>query len=246
MRLNIFLACAGLFLVQSVSAQVPTEKQDARLPMIGDPAPVFTATTTMGKLNFPADYFQKWKIIFSHPGDFTPVCSTELLELSALQGDFEKLNTKIVVISTDGLNSHLEWVRSLESVKYNGAGPFKVNFPLIADPTLEISIKYGMVNPNALSTKDVRGVYIIDPQDRIQAMFFYPSITGRNIDEVKRILIALQTATENRLLTPANWQPGKPLLLPSPASAADAEKLAAKNDPDLYSLTWYLWFKRVP
>jgi len=246
MRFNIFLVCAGLLLAQSLSAQVPPENKDVRIPMIGEPAPVFTATTTMGKLTFPTDYYQKWKVLFSHPGDFTSVCSTELLELSAIQGDFEKMGAKIVVMSTDGLNSHIQWVQSLESVKYNGAGPFKVNFPLVADPTLEISMKYGMVNPKALSTKDVRGVYIIDPDDRIQAMFFYPSITGRNMDEIKRTLIALQTATENHLLTPANWQPGKPLLLPSPTSAAEAEKLAAKKDPDLYSLTWYLWFKRVP
>jgi peroxiredoxin (alkyl hydroperoxide reductase subunit C) len=246
MKIHIFLFLAGLFLAGSLSAQVPQETRDIRIPLLGETAPSFTGQTTTGTLNFPKDYFRKWKILFSHPGDFTPVCSTEILELAALQDDFNKLNAKLVVMSTDGIHSHIEWVKSLESIKYNGAGPFKINFPLVSDPTLDISRKYGMISPESVTTKDVRGVFIIDPQDKIQGIFFYSNMTGRNIDEIKRTLIALQTATENDLLTPANWQPGKPLLINSPASNKEAEKLAGKNDPDLYSLTWYLWFKRAP
>jgi peroxiredoxin (alkyl hydroperoxide reductase subunit C) len=246
--MNIRIIVPSILMLFSgvIAAQVPPDATDVRIPMLGDPAPSFEAQTTKGKLKFPGDYYQKWKILFSHPGDFTPVCSTEILELAALQDDFDKLDTKLVVMSTDGLNSHLEWVKSLESLKYDGNGPFKINFPLVSDPALEISKKYGMVNPKNVSTKDVRGVFFIDPQDRIQAMFFYPIITGRNIDEIKRELIALQTATGNDLLTPANWQPGQPVLIHSPATSEDAAKLAAKKDPDLYSLTWYLWFKRMP
>jgi peroxiredoxin 2/4 len=246
MRLGIITLFLILLLSQSLQSQTPRDNQDIRIPLLGEAAPSFTAQTTKGNLSFPDDYFRKWKILFSHPGDFTPVCSTEILELASMQDEFDKLNTKLVVMSTDGLNSHFEWVRSLESLRYNDRGPFKINFPLVADPTLEISRKYGMVNPERLSTRDVRGVFIIDPEDHIQAFFFYPSITGRNIDEIKRTLIALQTATENNLLTPANWQPGQPLLVPSPGSTAEAMKLAEKKDPDLYSLTWYLWFKRMP
>ncbi len=237
---------AIIILSCNLQAQAPKEAPDIRIPLIGEHAPSFTAQTTKGKLTFPDDYFRKWKILFSHPGDFTPVCSTELLELASMQDDFNKLGTKLVVISTDGLNSHLEWVRSLESIKYNDRGPYLIDFPLVADPTLEISRKYGMVNPEQPSTRDVRGVFIIDPDDRIQAFFFYPTFTGRNLEEIKRTLIAMQTATEQNLLTPANWQPGQPLLINSPASSAEAAKLAEKRDPDLYSLTWYLWFKKMP
>jgi peroxiredoxin (alkyl hydroperoxide reductase subunit C) len=222
------------------------ESQEVRIPLLGDPAPEFTAESTRGTLNFPADYFQKWKILFSHPGDFTPVCSTEILELAAMQEDFDKLGAKLVVMSTDGLHSHMEWVKSLESIKYHDKGPFKINFPLVSDPTLEISKKYGMINPKSVNTKDVRGVYIIDPDNKIQAMFFYPPMTGRNIDEIKRTLVALQMHESKNVLTPADWEPGDAVLIPSPSSVQDAEKLAKKNDPDLYSLTWYLWFKKMP
>jgi peroxiredoxin 2/4 len=235
----------GLVLI-SAGTIFAQQAQDTRIPMLEDPAPSFTAQTTQGTLKFPDDYFQKWKILFSHPGDFTPVCSTEILELAALQGEFDKLGTKLVVMSTDGLSSHIEWVKSLEGIKYKGMGPFKINFPLVSDPTLEISRMYGMINPRSVSTRDVRGVYIIDPQNKIRAMFFYPSITGRNMDEIERTLIALQTATDKDVLTPANWAPGQAVLIHAPKSTAEAEKLALKKDPDLTSLTWYLWFKKLP
>ncbi len=246
MKIPITLLLAGLMLAGTNQAQTPPSSQDIRIPLLGEHAPTFTGQSTMGTINFPKDYYQKWKILFSHPGDFTPVCSTEILELAALQKEFEKLGTKLVVMSTDGINSHMQWVQSLETVKYNGAGPYKIEFPIVADPTLEISKKYGMINPEMVSTKDVRGVFIIYPQDRIQAIFFYSNMTGRNIDEIKRTLVALQTTADHDVLTPANWEPGKPVLLHAPTSAKDAEKLADKKDPDLYSLTWYLWFKKTP
>ncbi len=228
------------------SAVIAQDTQDIRIPLLGDPAPAFTAQSTAGTITFPSDYFQKWKILFCHPGDFTPVCSTEILGLAELQGDFEKMGAKLVVMSTDGLNSHIEWVHSLESIKYNDKGPFKIGFPIVSDATLAISKKYGMINPRQVSTRDVRGVFIIDPQDRIQAMFFYPNITGRNIDEIKRTLMALQTATENNVMTPANWVPGQPVLVPGPKSSAEANKMLEKGNPDLTSLTWYMWFKKAP
>lgn len=223
-------------------AQKPEE---IRIPLLGEQASSFEANSTMGKIKFPDDYFTRWKIIMSHPADFTPVCTTEILELIELQEEFDKLNTSLMVISTDGINSHIEWVKSMESINYKGKQTKKINFPLISDVGLELSKKYGMLHPNSSETKDIRGVFIIDPDNKIQAMFFYPATVGRNLDEIKRTLIALQTHDRHNVLTPANWKPGDEVLIPSPATAREAEKLRSKNDPTLRELMWYLWFKKL-
>jgi peroxiredoxin 2/4 len=221
------------------------DKKDTRIPLIGEIAPEFTAETTLGKLTFPSDYYMKWKILFSHPADFTSVCSSELIELAAMQADFDNLNAKLVVLSTDGLNSHLEWVRSMETVKYKGREPVKIKFPLVSDQNLEISRKYGMIHSYASFTKDVRGVFIIDPSDKIRAIFFYPMEVGRNMDEIERTLVALQTNDKNKVLIPANWTPGQDVMIPAPKTMDEAEKLAKKQDADLYSVIWYMWFKKL-
>ena len=239
MKKHIYLLFLSLLFVSFAWSQ---ENKDIRIPLIGEVAPFFTAESTQGKINFPDDYFGKWKILFSHPSDFTAVCSTEIIELAAVQQDFEKLNTKILVISTDGLNSHLEWVKSMESIRYKGKDPVKIKFPLISDNNLEISRKYGMIHAVTSSTKDVRGVFIIDPEEKIRAVIFYPMSLGRNIDEIKRIIIALQQSDNKNVYTPANWQPGQDVLLPSPKTEQDADKMATRNDPNLTEVTWYLWF----
>jgi peroxiredoxin 2/4 len=221
------------------------ENKDIRIPLIGEAAPAFTAESTKGHINFPDDYFGKWKILFSHPAAFTAVCSTEIIELAALQEDMEKLNTKLLVISTDGINSHLEWVKSLESIKYHGKDPVKIKFPLISDYNLDISRKYGMLHSFTSSTKDIRGVFVIDPEDRIRAIIYYPMTVGRNMDEIKRLVMALQQSEKDHVLTPANWQPGQDVLLPSPKTSEEAEKMSGKKDPDLTEITWYLWFKKM-
>jgi len=221
------------------------ESKDTRIPLIGEMAPEFTAESTTGRIHFPDDYYMKWKILFSHPADFTAVCSSEILELAAMQKDFDKLNTKIVVVSTDGLSSHMEWVRSLETVKYKGKDPVKIKFPLVTDSNLEISRKYGMIHSYTSTTRDIRGVFIIDPSDKVCAVFFYPLNVGRNLDEIKRTLIALQTAEDTKVLTPANWNPGQDVMIQAPKTNAEAESLAKKKDPDLYSVTWYMWFKKL-
>jgi len=220
------------------------ENKETRIPLLGEMAPQFTAESTKGKITFPDDYEMKWKILFSHPSDFTPVCSSEIIELAFMQEDFEKLGTKLVVMSTDGLESHIEWNKSLETIKYKGKTTPKINFPLVADKTLAISKKYGMIHSYTSVTRDVRGVFIIDPNVRIRAIFFYPFDVGRNIDEIKRTLIALQTTEKKNVLTPANWIPGQDYLLYAPKSTVDAEKLSQKHDPDLYSLDWYMWFQK--
>lgn len=214
----------------------------SQIPLLGDRAPEFTAKTTKGDINFPADYFAKWKILFSHPAAFTPVCTTELLELADLQDEFAKLNTELFVISTDGLNSHLEWIKSLESINYKSRGQLDIKFPIISDVGLEISKKYGMIHPNSNKTIDIRAVFIINPDDKISAIFYYPDNVGRNIDEILRTLIALQEVYKKDRLTPANWNPGDDMLLNSPVSEEEAKKMEAKKNSSMYSLAWYLWF----
>ena len=213
-----------------------------QMPMLGDKAPEFEAQSTTGDISFPGDFYGKWKILFSHPADFTPVCSTEIIELSFLQEEFESRNTKLVILSTDGLNSHLEWVKSLESIDYKNMGEIKIEFPLVSDVGLDISKKYGMIHPNNNSTKDVRAVFIINPEDKISAIFYYPDNVGRNIDEILRTLIALQEVYTNKKLVPANWLEGEKLLLNSPSSKEEAKKMESKKN--LSSLTWYLWYEK--
>lgn len=219
---------------------------ETRIPLLGEMAPEFTAQTTLGKINFPEDYQMKWKIIFSHPADFTPVCSSEILQLAVMQEDFKKLNTQIMVLSTDGLSSHLAWVQSLETISYPGDKPVKIEFPLISDSDMKISKKYGMLHSYTSNTRDIRGVFIIDPSDRVSAVFFYPMNVGRNMDEIKRTLIALQTSERYDVLTPANWIVGEKVLIHSPTTQQEAENLEKKKNPDLTSLTWYMWFKTLP
>jgi peroxiredoxin (alkyl hydroperoxide reductase subunit C) len=223
----------------------PQTNTGSCIPLIGETAPRFTAESTMGTINFPDDYSKQWKILFSHPSDFTPVCSSELLELANLQDEFDKMNTRLLVVSTDGLDSHLEWTRSLESIKYKNTMTPRIRFPLIADKSLEISKLYGMIHPNSSTTKDVRGVFIIDPENKIRAIFFYPFDVGRNIDEIKRTLTALQTNAKFNVLTPANWQPGDDVLIHSPKTMAESEKMTDRKDPDLYSVIWYMWFRKM-
>ena len=198
-------------------------------PLLFGTAPSFKAVSTMGPVNFPGDYFGKWKILFSHPADFTPVCTSEIIALAAVQNEFKDLNTALISISTDGLNSHLAWINSMDSISVKNGTPVSVNFPLITDADLKISRLYGIVQTDSLGNKDIRGVYIIDPDNKIRAFFYYPKTVGRNIQEIKRTLIALQTENKHNVLTPANWQPGDDVLMWSPKTLKEARKLEAKK-----------------
>jgi peroxiredoxin 2/4 len=132
----------------------------------------------------------------------------------------------------------------METIKYKNREPGKIGFPLVSDANLEISREYGMIQPNTSSTKDVRGVFIVDPKNKIRAIMFYPMEVGRNLAEIERTIAALQTADKLTVLTPANWQPGDDLLIPYVKSTAEADQLALQNDPDYYQLTWYMRFKK--
>ena len=237
---QIFMVIVALSL--NLAAQ---DVKDYRIPLLGEQAPSFVAQSTQGEIKFPDDYFAKWKILFSHPADFTPVCSSEILTLASMQEEFSKLNTVLLVMSTDGINSHLEWIHSLESVDYNGLGYQKINFPIISDVDLEVSRLYGMVEANSGRSQDIRGVFIIDPENEIRSIYFYPANTGRNLDEVLRTLLALQISEKNGVLTPANWDPGEQVMIPSPKTVQESQKLQSKNDPSLKMITWYMWLKTL-
>lgn len=221
------------------------EAANSRIPMLGDEAPSFTAESTNGTVYFPENFGHNWKIIFSHPADFTPVCSSEILELGTLQKDFKDLGVKLIVLSTDNVDSHEQWVKSLETIRYNNKETVDISFPLVEDKSHDIARKYGMIHPNTNSTKDVRGVYIIDPENKIRAMLFYPMNIGRNMDEIKRMVIALQTADQANVLTPANWQPGGDVLLPFTDKSSNMMTDEMRNDPSLYQLSWYMTFRKM-
>jgi peroxiredoxin 2/4 len=223
-----------------------TNAQQAKVycgPPTSGPAPAFTAVSTVGTIHFPDDYYGNWKIIFSHPADFTPVCTSEILALARIQDEFKKLNTSLIVVSTDGLNSHIEWVKSMESIPGSGGDSISIRFPLVADPDLIISKLYGILQQDSASRRDIRGVFIIDPENQIKAFFHYPISVGRNLEEIKRTLIALQTEEKYDVFLPANWQPGDEVLVKSPATIKEAEQMKKKKE--LREVTWYMWFRKL-
>jgi peroxiredoxin 2/4 len=208
------------------------------VPLIGEKAPSFTAQSTNGTVTFPGDYAGKWKILFSHPGDFTPICSSEILELAQMQSDFDKLNVALVVVSVDPLDLHKQWKSALESVTYKDRAPVTIKFPLVADDNLSISKAYGMMHYPSGTERDVRGVYVVDPDNKIRATFFYPMEVGRNLDEIERSVIALQTHDSQHVLLPANWKPGEDVFLPY-------QDAVSKADPKVYNIAWFMLAKKA-
>ncbi|MBQ9490217.1 MAG: peroxiredoxin [Lachnospiraceae bacterium] len=218
------------------------EMEVVRMPMIGDPAPAFRAMTTMGKVNFPEDYKGSWVILFSHPADFTPVCTTEFIGFTKMAGEFAALNTKLIGLSIDSLHSHLAWAKSIEGIDLDGSGAVKLAFPIIADISMSVAKKYGMLQTVA-KTQTVRAVFIIDPEGVIRAILYYPMSTGRNLPEIKRIIESLQLHDAEHVSTPANWQPGDDVVLGAPLTLEEAESRA--NDAKLRNLEWYLAMKKI-
>jgi len=161
-----------------------TESRNFRIPLIGEEAPPFYAESTAGPVNFPSDFGKSWKVIFSHPMDFTPVCSTELIELANLQNEFDDLGVKLLVVSTDPLDTHNQWKTTLENIEYRGYSQQNINFPIMDDSGLNIAKLYGMIHRGTDNIRDVRGVFIIDPDNKIRAEFFYPQEVGRNMEEL--------------------------------------------------------------
>lgn len=201
---------------------------NAQMSLIGDTAPAFTAITTQGKINFPKDYSGKWVILFSHPADFTPVCTTEFITFQRMICDFKALNTDVIGLSIDNIQDHTKWLKSIEGFSYQGVPNQKITFPLIADPNMIIAKKYGMIQPKASTNKTVRAVFFIDPTAKVRAILYYPLTTGRNMEEIKRLLIAMQTFDAFGAKTPANWCPGDDVIVKS-----DQEEKAKATMPSM-------------
>lgn len=218
----------------------------ATIPLIGDDAPAFKALTTQGNINFPSDYKGKWVILFSHPADFTPVCTSEFMTFQRMLPEFRALNTEVVGLSIDSINAHIAWLRTIkEKIKYNGMENQEIEFPLIADVKMEVANMYGMVQPNASTTAAVRAVFIIDPNAKVRAVLYYPLSNGRNFQEIKRLLMALQTTDAFGVATPADWQVGNDVIIPPPNSCAGAKARVQTQSPDVKCYDWFMCFKKL-
>ena len=226
-------------------AERPAESRiNKTIPLLGTEAPSFTAQSTTGEINFPADFGSDWKILFSHPKDFTPVCSSELLELAHEQESFDQLDARLIVVSTDMLDQHKTWKAILEEIHFQGREPVEINFPMVDDNSLKVSNLYGMIHSAVSVGENIRGVFIIDPENKVRAINFYPNEVGRNIDELKRTLIALQKTYNNKnIVMPANWQPGDDVLVPV-ISAEERQRIGEPGSP-LYQLSWFMTYMKI-
>jgi peroxiredoxin 2/4 len=225
---------------QSVSEQVIS------MPRIGDKAPSFTAVTTQGEINFPEQYKGGWVILFSHPADFTPVCTSEFMTFASLESKFEEANCKLVGLSVDGLYSHIAWLRTIkDKIEYKGMKNVEVNFPLIEDITMNVAKKYGMIQPGESSTKAVRAVFVIDPKGIIRTIIYYPLSLGRNFDELYRVIIALQTADAFGVATPADWRPGDEVIVPTAGSCGVAKERMEAKEKDMKCYDWFFCTKQI-
>lgn len=213
------------------------------MPMIGDTAPSFRSMTTMGKINFPEDYRGKWVVFFSHPADFTPVCTTEFIAFARRAEEFKQINTELLGLSIDSVHSHLAWADSIGKIDLKGEGAVKIPFPIVADISMNVSKKYGMLQTVA-RTQTVRAVFMIDPESVIRCILYYPMSTGRNIDEIKRVLLSLQKHDREQVSTPADWAPGQDVVLGAPLTLEEADRRRNSGDPDLYCYDWYLTMKK--
>jgi len=221
------------------------ENQVYAMPRIGDKAPEFKAVTTQGEINFPADYKGSWVILFSHPADFTPVCTSEFMTFATLEKQFNEANCKLVGLSVDGLYSHIAWLRTIkEKIEYKGMKDVEVTFPLIEDITMNVAKKYGMMMPGESSTKAVRAVFVIDPVGVIRTIIYYPLSLGRNFDELYRVILALQTADEFKIATPADWRPGDDVIVP-PAGSCGVAKDRMEGKEEMKCYDWFFCTKKI-
>jgi peroxiredoxin (alkyl hydroperoxide reductase subunit C) len=211
-------------------------RTESRIPRILEPAPNFEAKSTHGVIRLD-DYTSKgrWVMLFSHPSDFTPVCSTEFLAFAQRIEEFEQLNVQLIGVSIDSVYAHIAWLRDLEQLS-----GLKITFPLIADLDQKVSQAYGLVHEAVSDTAAVRAVFFIDPKGNVRALLYYPMQLGRNVDELLRIVQGLQTADANGVSCPANWKVGEPVIVPAPATLADAAKRIENGDAELDVQSWYL------
>jgi peroxiredoxin (alkyl hydroperoxide reductase subunit C) len=207
------------------------------MPRIGDLAPDFEAETTHGRKTLSVDYKGKWVILFSHPADFTPVCTTEFVAFSEIYPELQKRNVDLIGLSIDSIYSHIAWVRRIKEKL-----GVEVPFPVIADLTMEVANQFGMIHPSESTTSAVRAVFVIDPERVLRAIIYYPLNAGRNMQEILRLIDALQTADTHKVALPANWKPGDQVIVPPPATQAAAE---ARMNEGYDCIDWFLCKKKL-
>ena len=214
---------------------------ESRIPRIFEQAPRFEAKSTQGVIKLQ-DYLDQGKyiLLFSHPSDFTPVCTTEFIEFARRQADWDRLNVQLIGVSIDSVFSHIAWIRDMEQI-----GKVKIQFPLVADLDFKVSNAYGLVHEAVSDTAAVRAVFAIDPKGVIRALIYYPPQLGRSMDELVRIFEAIQTTDKHGVAAPANWVPGEPVIAPSPATVADAEKRTNGGGAGLQVDSWYLSTRKL-
>ncbi len=220
------------------------ENQVNVMPRIGEKAPSFEALTTQGKIHFPEDYQGKWKILFSHPADFTPVCTSEFMTFGSMADEFEALNCQLVGLSVDGLYSHIAWLRTIhEKIEYKGMKGVEIKFPLIEDISMNVARLYGMIQPEESTTSAVRAVFFIDPEGIIRTIMYYPLSLGRNFDEIKRVLIGLQTSDRFNVALPADWRPGDEVIVPTAGSCGIAKDRMEGKEGEMHCYDWFFCTK---
>lgn len=238
---HISIIC-GILLCLSAFSHAQTGSSQ-RIPLIGTRAPSFKAPSTNGPISFPGDFEGQWKVLFAHPRDFTPVCSSEILDLAYRQEEFRALNTQIVVLSVDRMVSHQSWKADLEDIDFRGRGKVSISFPLVVDSSYSIAYRYGMVDTQSRSGQSVRGIFFIDPENIIRAFQFYPSEVGRSTDEILRALQALQAHDDHQdIVLPVNWKPGDDFMK---THLEPEDKVELKEtDPDIYYINWYMIYQK--
>ena len=213
------------------------EVTPVQMPRLGEPAPQFEAVTTHGKLRLE-DFKGTWLVMFSHPADFTPVCTTEFVAFAQIHPQLREMGVELMGLSIDSVYSHIAWVRNIEEKM-----GVKVDYPVIADLDRNVATLYGMVMPGESKTETSRCVFIIDDKQVLRAMIYYPLTTGRNMDEILRVIQALQTSDANGVATPANWRPGDQVILPPPSTQDAAEERV--NTEGLECKDWYFCKKNL-
>lgn len=220
------------------------ENQAYAMPRIGDQAPEFEAETTQGKMKFPADFKGKWIILFSHPSDFTPVCTSEFMLFGKMEEEFAALGCQLVGLSVGTLSSHIAWLRAIkDKIEYKGISNLDIRFPLIADMTMSVAKRYGMIQPGESTTAAVRAVFFIDPKGVIRTILYYPLVLGRNFDEIKRILLALQTIDAFGVALPADWHPGDDVIAPAGSTKTAADERMGNPGEGVRCYDWYFCTK---
>ena len=205
-----------------------------QMPVIGEAAPEFDALTTHGRKKL-SDYKGKWVILFSHPADFTPVCTTEFIAFVEIADELAKLNTQLIGLSIDSVHSHLAWVRNVKEKM-----GVDIHFPIIADLDMKVARRYGMIHPGQSDTSTIRTVFFIDDKGIMRAMLYYPMSNGRSMPEILRLTKALQTSDKHKIATPANWEPGDKVIVPAPTTPEGIEERMKEG---YECKDWYLCFK---